>query len=320
MMPAGLGVEATRYTALAATCAQALPAPEHQGLLTALNGRSGLHPFRWVLTRGGWYRLGGVVTVSGARVADDLVSWAKARLAACGGDMAALIRSITGAQLLATRLAGRTHYFAAATGETADAFLQLEVEELQELTDRALLNGADPPEDLQALVDPVGHEPGPGVQLGPPRYRLRRLTDAGTFLDEMDAAGGDTTSVRRFLCEWQASSAARQGHFSEHWVLELSRHLDRYHQPLLNARPIPARPVRRSPPANKRPSTLAAWTHDFDREAGYPFAWYFNLVNRARVAPWVVETIAADLAKDYAYLPERDAALVQGWVKAPYLL
>ena len=318
--PTGSSAEAMGCSALAATCAEASPTPSHEDLLGALNSRKVEHRFRWALTREGWYRLGGVVRDNGARVTDDLVTWATNRLAACGGNMAALARSLTGEALLTTRLLGRTHYFTAATGASAQAFLQLEVEELQELTDRPLFNGAAPAEDLQALIDPLDHEPAAGVKLGPPRYQFRRLTDASRFLNEMDASGRDSRVLRRFLGEWQTSSAGRDGHFSEYWLLEFSRHLDRYRQPLLKARPIPAHTVPRSLPRDKRPSTLATWTRDFDRAAGYPFAWYFNLVHRARVAPWVAERIAADLQGDYAYLPERDAVLVQGWVETPYVL
>ena len=49
----------------------------------AMGGR----PFRFVLSRGGWYRPGGVVRADGVRVAASLEAWAEAELAGRDGDM-----------------------------------------------------------------------------------------------------------------------------------------------------------------------------------------------------------------------------------------
>ena len=139
---------------LAAELEAAPPRPHHSGLLQmaacALPGQ----PCRCALSRGGWYRPGGVVRASAERVADSLEAWAETQLAACGGDLEALFERHGGEVLIATRLSGRTHYFVAPCGPAPADFLQLEIEELHEVLDRRLF-GDEPPTDLQELIDPL---------------------------------------------------------------------------------------------------------------------------------------------------------------------
>ena len=89
--------------------------------------------FRETFCRGGWYRLGGIVFISGGRVADQLEQWATDSLAAHDGDLASLAAEYAESGLRATLISGRSHYFVAAvSGADSADFLQLEVEELQE--------------------------------------------------------------------------------------------------------------------------------------------------------------------------------------------
>ncbi|MBK9018780.1 MAG: hypothetical protein IPL72_01735 [Sulfuritalea sp.] len=101
--------------------------------------------FREVLARGGWYRLGGVVDGSGHHIADDLEHWAETELAARDDDMAALCDDFAGRELRATRLNGRTRYLVAATGNGATDFVQIEIEELQEVACHPLFDADAPP-------------------------------------------------------------------------------------------------------------------------------------------------------------------------------
>ena len=110
--------------------------------------------FRQVLSRGGWYRLGGVIDADGAHVADNLEAWAERELSAHGDDMAALCDEYLDRGLHATRLTGRTHYFVAATGPGATDFVQLEIEELQETICHPLFSDDHLPTGVEELVDP----------------------------------------------------------------------------------------------------------------------------------------------------------------------
>ena len=116
------------------------PRPHHSALLEIANRIRPGCTFRYALNRGGWYRPGGLIAADGTRIAESLATWAKAELAACGGDMHELVERHADSGLLVTRHTGRTHYFVAAYGPAPADFLQLEVEELQEVLDRKLIN------------------------------------------------------------------------------------------------------------------------------------------------------------------------------------
>src|SRR5664279_2059327 len=89
--------------------------------------------FHHALSRGGWYRLGGIVDGDGRRVSDTLESWVEAALDERDGDFGKLIDDFAGQTLYATRLVGQTHYLVGSAGDGTDDFLQLEVEDLQEI-------------------------------------------------------------------------------------------------------------------------------------------------------------------------------------------
>jgi hypothetical protein len=164
--------------------------------------------FREVLARGGWYRLGGVVDGAGTRVADDLAQWAETELAAHGDDIHALADAHADQGFRATRLNGKTHYLVANTGPLAADFLQIEIEELQEVVSHALFAG-ETPGSLEELVDPprVENAKAPALPLDVPFYALRRITDVAEFLQRMGLQKPEPQTVHRFFDAWQASSA-----------------------------------------------------------------------------------------------------------------
>jgi hypothetical protein len=123
----------------------------HEAVARVLPGQS----FRFALTRGGWYRPGGVIRPNGDRVTDDLEAWAEAELEACDGDMDEFLDRHGQDGLYTTRHSGRTHYFVAPYGPGPADFLQLEVEELREVLDRHLVSPDAIPTDLEELTDPL---------------------------------------------------------------------------------------------------------------------------------------------------------------------
>ena len=278
--------------------------------------------FRHALCRGGWYRLGGLVFADGERVADDLEAWAEERLEAVDQDAGALAEELLDQygdrRLYATRLVGKTHYFVAPAGETADDFLQLEVEELQEMrahrlfeNDAHTLEELVAPDDLTPNLTPVGL----------PFYRLRRLQHLGAFVERMQRGKTDATPLRRFLDDWSKSSADGATRFANQWVIATREHQDRFGQPVLNARPMAA--VEGDPPEFEAESgtsgtTLSAALQQFDRSVGYPMAWYFHMLATHAVPYWVAQTVVEDNLGEYAYLPEKDVAVVRKWLHTPY--
>ncbi|MGF1545720.1 MAG: hypothetical protein ACFCUG_00170 [Thiotrichales bacterium] len=297
------------------------PRPHHSALLALAGNCLPMCDFRYALTRGGWYRPGGVIAANGTRIAGDLERWAETELDACGGDMELFLDRFDDAGLLATRITGRTHFFVAAIGAAPTEFLQLEVEELQEEIDRSLFTPDDPPADLQELIDPITPCKVAAHPVGRSYYHYRRLTDIRQVSASLAQPVEGEAPLARFLDEWSRSSAARRAHFSEHWILALREHHDRYHNLQLFAAPISLH-ARKLKSFHWHPEAqgveLSEQLLAFDRAAGYLGAWYFHLVAGALTPRAVAYAVRADLEAGFEYLPDSEAALVRNWVEAPY--
>lgn len=274
--------------------------------------------FREVLARGGWYRLGGVVDGEGRRVAVDLERWAAQELAVRGDDIVALAEDYGDKGLRATRLNGKTQYWVAVTGEGPTDFLQLEIEELQEALCHTLFQG-EAPASIDEIVDPA--EACVSTPLGTPFYALRRLTDIGDFLARMRTQKAEPQAVHRFVEDWSQSSAGAATGFSNHWVLAVREQLDRYKQTQLNAVPVAA--VIGAPPQfhsafGTQGLALNKALQSFDRQAGYPMAWFFHMLTTKTVPHAVATAVIDDVAAGFNYLPDRDVAVVKRWLYRPY--
>lgn len=311
----------TTLNNLAAAIGAIPPRPHHAALLEVANRiRPGI-TFHYALNRGGWYRPGGVMAADGKRVADSLEHWAQSELDDCGGDMHELVERTADKGLLVTRHTGRTHYFVAACGPAPADFLQLEIEELQEVMDRNLLDAGNPPDDLQELIEPIAPDVLEAQPVGAPRYQFRRLIDVRQAVARASFGDGRKSGLPRMLSEWSHSSAAARGHFSDHWIVALREHQDRYRNPVTSVSLV-SRHARELKPFQWNIELsgveLSAQLQAFDRAAGYPSAWYFHLVAGAFTPPKIAYAVARDLDAGFSYLPDTEAALVKGWVAAPY--
>lgn len=297
------------------------PRPHHSALLEIANRLCAGCTFRYALNRGGWYRPGGIIAADGARIADSLEAWAKSELADCAGDMHEFVERYIDNGLLVTRHSGRTHYFVAAYGPSPAEFLQLEVEELQEVLDRKLLDTDAAPEDIQELIEPLHPGELDAQAVGAPRYRFRRLIDISQASTRSISFDAKSAGLPRLLSEWSHSSAAIRGHFSDHWIVALREHQDRYRNPVISVALV-SRHARelKSFQWNIELSgvEMSAQLQAFDRAAGYPSAWYFHLVAGTITPPKVAYAVARDLDAGFSYLPDTEAALLRSWVAAPY--
>lgn len=287
--------------------------------------------FREILCRGGWYRLGGVVGESGARIADHLEQWASDALDERQGDLASLLEDYAGSALRATRLSGRTHYFVAPSqGGASTDFLQLEIEDLQETYAQPLFGQTPAPGTLDELVDARCancegcNDTRCGMPLGSAHYRFRRLVHVGDRLARMRTQSLDAQPIHRFVADWDASSAGPASVFCNHWAIGLHEHLDRYRQTITRATPIAAYDGA-LPRFAAREGTTGLSLHNalttFDRALGFPMAWYFCLLTgkAGKTIPhWVPSAVASDAAAGFSYLPERDLAVVKQWLHKPY--
>ena len=305
---------------LVETCAATPAAAGIAGLARALAASLADWRFRPVLSRGGWYRLGGVVDGDGRRLADDLEAWVADALAARGGDLDRLVDELAEPPRFATRLVGRTHYLVAPVGDGNDDFLQLEIEELQEVRGHQLFAGE--PASLEEIVDPRAAA-APALPIGLPCYRFRRVQHVGAFLARLRAQQPERAGIQRMLDDWARSSAGAASAFCNHWVVATREHLDRYQQPRLSAQAI-ATAADAAPPFEVPPAASGLRLHEaltrFDRAAGYPMAWFFHLLSAKTVPQWVAQAVVEDALAGFAYLPQRDVDTVRDWLHQPYAI
>lgn len=304
--------------AIVETCARTAVSAGPAALVKALGSAIPEWRFRHVLVRGGWYRLGGIVDAQGARVADSVEQWVEHELELRDGDIAHLSEDFAGESFYATRLVGQTHYLVASSGEGADDFLQLEIEDLQEMRVHRLF--ANEPASIEELVDPrIGQDTLRPIGL--PTYAWRRMQHIGAFLDRMLMQKPDPAGIHRMLADWSASSAGHATEFANHWVIATREHLDRYQQPVFRAQPI-ATLAGEPPEFEAEAGTNELKLHDalvhFDRQVGYPMAWYFHMLSSRAVPHWVAQTTVEDALAGFAYLPQRDVDVIRGWLHRPY--
>lgn len=311
----------TTLQRLAGELEQTRPRPHHSTLLALIKQFLPSCTFRHALTRGGWYRPGGVILPDGTRLAEDLEAWLESELAACDGDMGEFLERHAGSDLLATRQSGQTHYFVAPYGPAPSDFMQLEVEELQEVLDRKLIDAAQPPADLEELKEPLHPATLEAQPVGNPRYRFRRLSDMRQAMARLPSSVAQPAAMARFIADWEKSSAAARGHFCDHWIIAVREHQDRYRNSVLSATPVSLHARQLKPfqwNAELRGVALSDQIHAFDRAAGYPAAWYFHLVSGALTPREIAHSAMLDLLDGFSYLPEADAALLEEWVNFPY--
>lgn len=320
--------------AIEAACRAARPRPRQADLLRQLeDGVSHFH-FCHGLTRNGWFRPGGLIMPSGEPVTDDVTRWAEAAWSLAGEDGARLLAACRGdgdeADLRAeiglpagsdspivTRLAGASHYLYASYGASPEAFVQLEVEELREVTSHRLADQGVP-DDIEDLVTAplVACE---GRPVGMPVYRLRRVHDMARVMARMTLQhAGETAPAIRFLSDWARSRAAAKP-LCEHWLLVTLDWRDRYGIERIGLKPLAVREHLRPPlPEPIDGVDLANALLDYDRQSGYPMAWYFDLVAGRGVSEALAHAVLAQWQEGFRYLPERDLACVADYCRRPY--
>ncbi len=304
--------------AIIEACARTSVSAGDSGLVKALSANLPEWKFRPERTRGGWYRLGGIVDAQGQRISDNLEQWIEDALDERDGDLAHLVEDFADQALYATRLVGQTHYLVAPAGDGHADFLQLEIEDLQEMRAHRLFTAI--PSTIEELVDPRGGNEH--LQpVGLPCYRFHRLQHMGSFLQRLLAQKAEPAPIQRMIDDWRESSAGHTSAYANHWVIATREHLDRYHQPVFRAQPIAT--LAGDPPEFDAETgcsglKLQEALQHFDRQAGYPMAWYFHMLSSKAVPHWVAQTVVEDALAGFAYLPQKDVDVVRGWLHRPY--
>jgi len=303
---------------LAQLCAQISPDADMTALQKAINGLRSNLDFKWVMTRGGWHRLGGVVDGDYQTVSNNIVQWAETE---SGGDIDELVAAYQGKGYFATKLAGKSHYFTMVTGEGPESFVQLEIEELQEVIDRPLLEHDWFPDSMEEFLDPLDYprlEPEP---VGKPFFLFRRITPIDKLISETSEKNRVICNMCRFFEDWRNSSAAEGEPFCRHWVLELRQYMDADGEQRNSAKPVStfAGELPDLPPGEDLlGAELANAIHNYDRQLGFSFAWYFMLLSSKASNYSLAEAVLRDQKDAYDYLPPKDIKVLYHWEEMPY--
>lgn len=289
---------------------------QHATLLAGLQKLMPTLSFQAVLSRGGWYHLGGIVDQDHHIISDNLRQWVEEESA---GDIDQLISDYMDSGYLVTRLAGQTHYFTASYGEHPSEFVQLEIEELQAVIDRPLIPEDEYPDSLEEFVEPIDYERLPAENVGAPYYRFRRILPIDQLLQKDKHESQALRHLQRFFNDWQNSSASDTS-FCQHWMLSLREYMDTDGNYRLQARPTAlfAGELPQMPSDNLSGGDLAYAIHHYDRHIGYPFAWYFMMLTHKAENFTLAEAVLQDLMGAFDYLPAKDLKVLRQWAQKPY--
>jgi hypothetical protein len=292
-----------------------------QGAAPLLAGLSEIYPdlqFNCAVTRGGWHRLGGVVDSDFQRVTDNIAQWAET---VTDGDVDELVMKYVDSVYFATHLAGKTHYFTAVTGEGPEDFIQLEIEELQEVIDRQLVDKDWFPESIEEFLDPLDFprlDPDP---VGKPYYLFRRITSIPELIEQEGSSNSSIRHLKRFLQDWKDSSASDHSRFSDHWVLSLREYMGSDGETHTSTKPIAVVKDKDTllPSGEELSgSTLANAIRLYDRGQGYSFSWYFMMLSSKSENYSLANAVFKDQNNDYAYLCDKDLTVLSDWERHPY--
>lgn len=323
------GVDLERLTA---ACADLDPQDGPEALIACLGESLPGLSFRLALTDPDWYRLGGLLDAEGRRLARSLEDWVEAE---SGGDVMTLLARHGGSGLMATSLNGKTRFLIADTGEGSLDFVQVEVEEVQERIDRELLPAGWMPETIEDVLDPMTYTPLAHSALGPPRYIFKAITFFSEVGVELISEYTGDQRFRRFLEEWEGSSAGRTIPLRERWVITQAPSVDCQGTHHSEVRPLSTRPelARRvaelareaiaAAPEVALPVSLANQLHAIDRAAGHHLAWYFLAVATGQLPDRLMEALCrahVEASRDGApgFLAESDRAVLERWIEEPY--
>lgn len=302
-------------------CKKLIPGQTDELLPRKLQGLIPEYPIHLALTGDEWYRLGGVVDMDGKRIANDLIEWVERTFIECGQNLHTLIEYTLEQKLIATKQTGKTLYFVVQTGNLAEDFTLIEIDKTHEVSDRMLVDEQNPPEDIEEFIDPLQPYCIESFCFGYSRYTYRRKTDVKLFMEVINERHVGEHPVQRFMDDWNRSSAGQKFRMSEDWIIRPYRHTGRFGEQIVNAEIVNTH--KNNLPhledfAGKKGSALSSVLNRFDRQAGYPFAWYFYMLKGKLVSTHSAESVYRDISGDFAYLPERDEAILRDWIAAPY--
>lgn len=308
----------TAISKVSGVCSFTRVSRNHAQLLKNLSQALPDLTFAVALSRGSWHRVGGLMGNKGNRISNDLIDWIEQN---SDSDITNFYANYAEAGYVVTHLHGKTHYLVARSGDAPQDFIQLEIEELQELTDHLLFGESEIPDDIDDLIEPDKVTPVEQEPVGKPRYLFRRMTSIADYLQRKSDGKNGASAISRFIEDWARSSAGECRIFSDHWVLGLREYTDAYGEPVVLAQPVSTHTAdipRLEKEHVSHGAKLANMIHGFDRQMGYPMAWYFYMLTHSNIPYQLVEAIRNDQMGAYDYLPAKDLKVLIDWYNKPY--
>jgi hypothetical protein len=199
--------------------------------------------------------------------------------------------------------------------------MQIEIEELQEVLERPLLEKDWFPESIEEFLDPLECSRLMPEPMGDAHFLFRRITPVARLLKEASKESRALFNLRRFFDDWSLSSANDYGPFCQHWALALREYIDSDGECRLSAKPFSTfseKVVSLAGTGELHGAELANVIHGYDRRVGYPFAWYFNMLGSKAENFAVAEAVLRDQMGAYDYLPAKDLKVLRSWEERPY--
>ena len=287
------------------------------------------------------------------RIAESHQDWMLAAYDAAGGCAHKVWKKFKDLEYYTTEFQVEHLYIAMPYGSAPAAFVQIEVKAYHEVAGRPLFDtswGAEP-KGLQDLLHPLlWPSLNRNVEVAPWFYKLLKVTDFREFYGEMieinptnqqvsthemdpddgpldtwqpnwlSEPNGDT----RLLVDWASSSAGRSGHlFCDHWPLTFLDHDSNGARKMrylaLNSdrdSGIKLSKIESSKYATD--SLLMAKLEKFDLKAGFPMAWYFNMLQDKWIRFVVGKRVARGIQDGRINLPPHDVEVIARWYGNPY--
>lgn len=260
-----------------------------------------------IFTRTGWYLPGGLIAGDGTRIAESLIRW----FDDCSSDWHAQgLQQDRSSGLFTTRWVGKHHYLSCRTGPEPTDWLQIELQELCERKERRIEFPDERPESLESWIEGSARKCRDRSPTGQQRYCFVRMLD----MRQPDSALSEAP-MGPFYDLWCKSSAGTHARFEQHWAIGSAKEFRTatllhahyaQHGTLIEALNQDALP---------RGSELAQLIHGYDRQLGYPMAWFFSAVCDDRISVRLALSVLEDIEGDYSYLPDRDSLVLSAWLQ-----
>lgn len=343
-----INMEILHKDTLAVVTRQATYCPDHGPLMDVLRSRYPSWRFYLVAEHGESFSVGKKrLYADGKIIADNFKAWLTAEVEAAGKNPQAVWEKYKDAGLALGEWRGHILYIAVPYSSEPDAFFQIEIAAKHEVTTRyAFEDGTwSVPDSLDALLQPVT-DLAPEYEISPWRYELRQIFDVRRFVRDMmtdDKSNHETSPIRdfiaqmypawppwkhpiaRFFQDWQESSAGQSGHrFCLHWYLQVYDYTAPNGKRHISATPQWANKGGGKdlsgiqPNEGADPLTIFSMLSDFDRQAGYPFAWYFYMLHGNRISSSTGCALVQGLEAKSIFLPSHDEKVLLHWYGRPY--